>query len=871
MAKTGGVADYNTFVQGLITEASPLTYPENASLDEENFELRRDGSRIRRLGVDYEQLEDYQLFWQNYGITGLAFMSYEWLGAGGRGEHDFAVVQTGRYVHFYGMYTASISQGYKTSILIDLEDFKAPETGESEVARAPISVGQVKGSLLITSEAIEPIIVSYEPESETMTTEKIEIRIRDFIGLQDGLETDHRPTAGDNTSEHLYNLYNQGWNETNITSFFTAESVYPSNSDIMHLGKDSTDTFVAAWLKKQFFGNTPAPRGKFTYNIFNREYKNYEYNAQFNIASISYVASSGQMVITTATNHGLSAGDTFKLSGVQITLTWDEAYDSDTPGSLVSRTRRVDGTSDDTLNNKTWTVQSSTPSTVTITWQTDIDDDSNRIFGWNAKQSKQLSFTNGKIKTYDTADVIETKVENRRFQSIAGYASRVWYGGINGGEWANHIFYSQIVERPDQVGLCYQEADPTSEHQSDLVDTDGGTIVIPEMDRCVALVPMGNSLFVFAENGVWKVSGIEGTFTATSYRVDKVSSVGVWGQHTIIPVENMIFYWAKGGIYSLSPSDVTNEYSAQNISETSIQTLFNNYPAESKPYVKGHYDPAAKTIEWLIMTDGDYARDMADRLVTPYNYNEILKFDLVLNAWYKYTLPTNTDNTSGTFIAGVFRTSDVLSREVATNVVAGANNVVSQTTNNVIVSSKYDRTGLTQTKYLALGYQPIQSTGLFAWYMTFAEFNNYSFRDWEKYDGIGHNYKSYLITGYDLMGSQSNKKQSHYLLAYFKRTEGNIVGGEADQASSCFVRAQWDWATSANSGKWGTLFQAYRIPRHWYSAEPFDGYDYGADVLVSKSKLRGRGRSLSLYIESEAGKDMKLLGWSIVATGMQKP
>ena len=45
---------FRSFTKGLITEASPLTFPENASLDESNFVLNRDGSRARRLGVDYE-------------------------------------------------------------------------------------------------------------------------------------------------------------------------------------------------------------------------------------------------------------------------------------------------------------------------------------------------------------------------------------------------------------------------------------------------------------------------------------------------------------------------------------------------------------------------------------------------------------------------------------------------------------------------------------------------------------------------------------------------------------------------------------------------------------------------------------------------
>ena len=47
-------AAYRSFVKGLITEANQLTFPDNASIDESNFVLNRDGSRSRRLGVDYE-------------------------------------------------------------------------------------------------------------------------------------------------------------------------------------------------------------------------------------------------------------------------------------------------------------------------------------------------------------------------------------------------------------------------------------------------------------------------------------------------------------------------------------------------------------------------------------------------------------------------------------------------------------------------------------------------------------------------------------------------------------------------------------------------------------------------------------------------
>jgi hypothetical protein len=40
--------------KGLNTEAGELTFPEGASVDELNFQLERDGSRRRRLGLKFE-------------------------------------------------------------------------------------------------------------------------------------------------------------------------------------------------------------------------------------------------------------------------------------------------------------------------------------------------------------------------------------------------------------------------------------------------------------------------------------------------------------------------------------------------------------------------------------------------------------------------------------------------------------------------------------------------------------------------------------------------------------------------------------------------------------------------------------------------
>ena len=54
MARQKTSKSYATFSQGLVTEATELTFPENASQDELNMELSIRGNRRRRRGLDYE-------------------------------------------------------------------------------------------------------------------------------------------------------------------------------------------------------------------------------------------------------------------------------------------------------------------------------------------------------------------------------------------------------------------------------------------------------------------------------------------------------------------------------------------------------------------------------------------------------------------------------------------------------------------------------------------------------------------------------------------------------------------------------------------------------------------------------------------------
>ena len=104
-------------------------------------------------------------------------------------------------------------------------------------------------------------------------------------------------------------------------------------------------------------------------------------------------------------------------------------------------------------------------------------------------------------------------------------------------------------------------------------------------------------------------------------------------------------------------------------------------------------------------------------------------------------------------------------------------------------------------------------------------------------------------------------------MVHLRRTEEGFTdtgdGFEAIGPSSCMVQAQWQWTNSASSGRWGTEFQAYRIPRMYVNDNVNDPYDYGFSVISSKNKLRGKGNALSVKFSTEPAKNLHIYGWGL--------
>ena len=265
----------NTEQAGLLTEASKLRFPPQAARDVSNLTLGRDKSWSRRLGLDYE--DDYVLLnsLRSLGQAANAVSLTEWENAGGV-AFTILVVQAGTNLLFVRKEVASPS----TSILNGGLPLTLAYDGQSR-----IQLTSTQGSAVITAEGLQyPTLLEYDVVSDTVTQQNITVKIRDYYGIEDTIADTVRPTVI--SSEHLYNLRNQGWiKETDTVSGGVTDPVgqthsdrgeYPANTDRLALSVvddvSSADykKYDTSYLDRTLFGDAPAPKGRFVLGAFTR-------------------------------------------------------------------------------------------------------------------------------------------------------------------------------------------------------------------------------------------------------------------------------------------------------------------------------------------------------------------------------------------------------------------------------------------------------------------------------------------------------------------------------------------------------------------------------------------------------------------------
>lgn len=454
------------------------------------------------------------------------------------------------------------------------------------------------------------------------------------------------------------------------------------------------------------------------------------------------------------------------------------------------------------------------------------------------------AYTKDRAAVSGIAD-IPSDSETTRPNTVTFYSGRVWYAS------GSNVYYSRIIEHKHQVGMCYQEADPTSEDISDLIDSDGGQVTIPEAHSITRLLPFNNGVFVFAINGVWFISGGDSRFSATNINVDKVSNFGTKYSNTIVQVDDTVYWWSEVGIQALQQSSgqfgpIPGKFGNTNIAEQTIQSFYNSIPDTCKVSAKACYDTRNNTVQWVYSSDSGAAR----------RYDSVLIFDVTLQAFYPWAVSYESGFPQ---IVGVFLDIGTLSSTIIEKVVDNSSNIVTANDGSEVSISVTD----SQTVNRPTNLTYVTKVGN---QLTFSKFNNRNFSDWQTYDGTGLPYNSFVETGYELNNDAIRKKEAVRVFVFFRRTDNDVEG----VPSSCKMITKWEWSGNVNSNRWSREVEVYRPSR--FLESPDTSIEENFPVLVSNNKVRGNGKAVQFrFGTDEIGRNFDLLGWSVLFAGNTKP
>jgi hypothetical protein len=712
------------FFRGLLTEASPLEYPDNFFEDGDNVELSPK-KVSRRWGLNGEPTFQYSPNILKTEIVKDAITEHVWDSPGGDSAQSFYILQQGSTLHFYDN-TQSPRSAFKKAFTVNLDSYLAPNKTTARADEVTTAAGFKR--LFVSSTAIEPIYISYDPDTDTITVTEVVLEVRDFEDLDDGLAFDDEPSVY--SKEHEYNMRSRGWVSPGGTKgnpydeYFTSRSKYPGKNKQWWSGKNASGDFNANEYDDLYAGTSSAPRGHFIVEAFNK--------------------------------------DRASVSG---------------------------------------------------------------ILG------------------------LPTETLNKRPRTIAFYAGRIF--------WAldNTIYFNRSIQADSDIGKCYQEFDPTAEDLSDLRADDGGEAKILGASEILFMSQFGKSLMVYADNGVWAISGADGIFKATEYSINKIADVGIASPQSVVQPEGSQMFWGQDGIYTVTLDQVSQNPVLANSTLQTINSFYTEISQFGKDTAKGMYDRFNKRVRW-IYTEEEF--DPGNEVV---DYTKMLTFDIRLQAWIPSSFPKLTEGETYPAIVGISELSTLTQFKDSDDVEVGGDQVQVSGDDVVILTNKEEADTFVGVKFLIL-----EDFGLNVKYL-FGELNETSFVDFKFSDDTGVDYSSYLEPGDEQLGDISTFKQSPYITVFCERTEKTFVDNGDDtydfaNPSSLLLTGYWDW--SDDNGRKTNQIQCYRLPRH-FAVDPNDlTFPQGHDIIVTKNKLRGKGRTLRLRFESEAGKDFNIHGWSLL-------
>lgn len=285
MRKTG-IKGESKFVRGLITEATALSFPQDACTETFDCVFDRKGMVERRPAFELEGA-----LTSHVTTSTAAYVEFIWtdIPSVSVDRTTFLVQQHGRFIRFYDVADNITPSANEKAFTIDLNSYR-PATPTIDPASSFCVFAQGDGKLFIVNRGTEPLYVSYDSVGDTITVTAITLKERDFVGATEtGWENNERYTgtvanliAAD--PNHYYNLLNQSWHAgleeasggsavvPPLQAWDAARTDLPSNSDTPWLYQGTAGALIGlfdpATIQKRTGGSTQAPKGHFILDVF---------------------------------------------------------------------------------------------------------------------------------------------------------------------------------------------------------------------------------------------------------------------------------------------------------------------------------------------------------------------------------------------------------------------------------------------------------------------------------------------------------------------------------------------------------------------------------------------------------------------------
>lgn len=552
--------------KGLNTDASPFLQPEGTSIVLKNYVPTITGRNFCRKGL-LEETGSSPEYNQIATRDDIKYSTYSWTNA--YNNNSFIIVRAGSELYFYRDGEQALRDSQDYYFKLDLTKYQTLTDGD--IRTTSVSLAPTNGALYVCGEFVAPFYLRAYDDG-TFEEQPLEIYEREFNGFrEDYADRSTRPVTL--TEDLLYSLINRGWSAKNIKAFFDEAAVYPSLTDNPEYGYyDNPTTGEESWKAKQVVEENTGycPEGHIIKRVF---------------------------------DYG-EAGVIFTDSGVDPKEVKDYFYTKyrdlgNFTDALVATRSAYPVTSPSALT------ASGNPNRIIEILSGNFTPDPNllSLFGYFIRTSTKTALPPAEAAVVNGSEYPVSVYSNHvlpSFSTNAMYAGRVWWAGSKESNNSGKLYYSQTLDDFGKASACHSEADPTSRKVSEVIDSDGGTISINNIGDVLKLYPYGNSMILFATNGIWNVTGRDGIFTATDYAQSKIGNHVLVGPEAVVEIGGALFFWATSGIFVLTSDG--GQVIMKTISDGTVSNFLSEIPLPIKQSAQMAYD---KTDKIVYVTYGD--------------------------------------------------------------------------------------------------------------------------------------------------------------------------------------------------------------------------------------------------------------------------